>query len=216
MPRSFSIFTTFPSTPPITDLGHALVDIAKRIGLLQTRIAEEYGTIDSVEVFQETKARVLSRRDAQSVSVMKTLYALRAPPRIPNQAACASLSSQVGMVFDTKRQVMRTNSFHCVSDALFVEKCLTKDLDVPKGRIQRIADIQTHIYLSDPSIPSHVNDIRTSRSSLHRARHTSMASESCILLIFEEQRRAFGTRDSLMIARPLDDYLPRKRRVDSG
>lgn len=81
-----------------TDLDHALIEIATRIASLQeleTRMAKEYSTIDSVEVFQETKARALSRRDVQSVSVLKTL---RAPPRIPIQAACASLSSQAGMV----------------------------------------------------------------------------------------------------------------------
>ncbi len=44
-------------------------------------------------------------------------------------------------------------------DALFMEKRLTKDLGVPKGRIQRITDIQAHIYPSDPSIPSRINII---------------------------------------------------------
>ncbi len=208
-----------------TDLGHALVDIATRIGPLQeleTRIAEEYGTIDSVEVFQETKARTLSRRDVQSVSVFNVEDSTSSASNSHSSSMCFVIESSgnglipsvkvrlhVLTIFpDTYQQhcrppaastppdfgllslaVMRTNTLHCVSDALFVEKCLTKELGVPKGRIQHLTDTQAHIYLSDPSIPSHVNVIRTSHNSLHRARHTSMASESRILLVFEEQRQ---------------------------
>ncbi len=69
-----------------TDLDQALIDIAEKITPLQeleTRLAKQYGmtgVIDSVEVFQETKARALTRRGAQSVSASKaldTLYELR-------------------------------------------------------------------------------------------------------------------------------------------
>ncbi|PBK84377.1 hypothetical protein ARMGADRAFT_1132832 [Armillaria gallica] len=76
-PRTFLIFTTFLSTPRIgcfailtleqTDLDQALREIATRIASLQeleTRMAKEYGTIDSVEVFRETKASVVSEKHA--------------------------------------------------------------------------------------------------------------------------------------------------------
>ncbi|PBK65238.1 hypothetical protein ARMSODRAFT_1022365 [Armillaria solidipes] len=102
---------------------------------------------------------VISEKRAIRVGVEDSQYALRAPPQIPSQAACTSLSSETGMAFynkhhsprriDTSRfwavvigiDAYKFSPLHgCMSDALFMEKCLTKDLGVLKGRIQRLTD----------------------------------------------------------------------------
>ncbi|SJL02928.1 uncharacterized protein ARMOST_06269 [Armillaria ostoyae] len=157
---------------------HALIENATRIGPLQeleTRIAKETGTIDSVEVFQET----LSRRNAQSVPALKTLntlFELRLEFPVKQRALryrvkrewrfitsvtapAASTPPDFGL---SSLALMRTYSLHCVPDALFMEEYLTKDLSVPTGRIQCLTDTRAHIYPSDACIPSPVNIIRTS------------------------------------------------------
>ncbi|KAK0224398.1 caspase domain-containing protein [Armillaria nabsnona] len=170
-----------------TDLDQALIDIAEKITPLQeleTRLAKQYGmtgVIDSAEVFQETKARALTRRDAQSVSAsraLNTLYELRlkfatkqralryrvkrewplmtsvtAPPRVDASRFWAVVVGIDAYRFSPLRG--------CVSDALFMEKYLTEHLGVPKERIQRLIGTQAYTYPGDTSIPSRVNIIRT-------------------------------------------------------
>ncbi|KAK0501833.1 caspase domain-containing protein [Armillaria luteobubalina] len=170
-----------------TDLDQALMVISEKISPLQkleTRLAKRYGftgAIDSVEVFQETKTRALTRRDVQSVSALKalnTLYELRLDFATKQRALHYGVRRKwplIGSVtaphrIDASRfwaVVIGIDAYRfsplrgCVSDTLFVEKYLTEHLGVPKERIQRLIGTQANIYPGDTSIPSRFNIIRT-------------------------------------------------------
>ncbi|KAK0188368.1 caspase domain-containing protein [Armillaria mellea] len=170
-----------------TDLDQALIDIAEKISPLQeleTRLAKQYGitgVIDSVEVFQETKTRALSQRNAESVSALNALnnlYELRLDfatkqralryrvrhewPLMTNVMAPCRVDASRFWAIVIGIDAYRFSPLRgCVSDALFMEKYLTERLGVPKERIQRLIGTQANTYPGDTSIPSRVNIIRT-------------------------------------------------------
>ncbi|PBK84364.1 hypothetical protein ARMGADRAFT_1088402 [Armillaria gallica] len=75
----------------------------------------------------------------------------------------------------------------CVLDALLMEKCLTKDLGVPKGRIRHLTDTWAHIYPNHPSIHSRVSIIRASLAPPSPTYFDGQRKPHP--LIFEEQRQ---------------------------
>ncbi|KAK0471530.1 hypothetical protein IW261DRAFT_1611960 [Armillaria novae-zelandiae] len=70
------------ATDPISDKGTTPEDLAEticRLEKLEAQLADDYGMsgdIDSVEVFDETKARAFTQEDASSLSAVKDLYML--------------------------------------------------------------------------------------------------------------------------------------------
>ncbi|KAK0431471.1 hypothetical protein EV421DRAFT_168080 [Armillaria borealis] len=147
-----------------TGLDQALIEIAtwiSRLQELETRMVKDYGITNSVEVLQET----LSRRNAQSVPALKTLnmlYELRLEFAIKQRALRYRVKRERPLItsvtaphrIDISRfwaviigiDAYEYCSLHvCVSDVLFMGRYLTKDLGVPKGRIERFTDTQAHI-----------------------------------------------------------------------
>ncbi|KAK0227259.1 caspase domain-containing protein [Armillaria nabsnona] len=155
-------------------------ELARKILLLdglEAQLANEYGMtgdIDSVEVFDETKARAFSKKDENTISALKdlhTLYQLRVrmsslqPPRY---FKCEE-SPRIHPV-DTSRfwavligiDAYECNPLRgCVRDALKMERYLTEDLCVPKHRIQRLFGSKEHASSDNHHVPTRVNIIQT-------------------------------------------------------
>ncbi|PBK65058.1 hypothetical protein ARMSODRAFT_443062 [Armillaria solidipes] len=132
------------------------------------------GDIDSVEVFDETKARAFSEKDADTISAVKDLYTLY-------QLRVRLSSFQLPRYFDFEESPRAHNvdpsrfwavligidAYECnplrgcVRDALMMERYLTEDLCVPKHRIQRLLGSKEHASSDNYHLPTRVNIIQT-------------------------------------------------------
>ncbi|KAK0473814.1 caspase domain-containing protein [Armillaria luteobubalina] len=133
------------------------------------------GDIDSVEVFDETKARAFANKDDENtISALKdlqTLYQLRLRmstmqlPRYLNFEQSPPThrvdTSRFWAVLIGIDAYERSPLHGCVRDALMIERYLTEDLSVPKHRIQCLLGSNEHISSSNYHIPTRVNIIQT-------------------------------------------------------
>ncbi|KAK0470735.1 caspase domain-containing protein [Armillaria novae-zelandiae] len=144
--------------------------------MLETQLATEYGMtgdINSVEVFNATKARAFSKKDENTISALKdldTLHRLRLRlsyfqlsqdfkfeefPRAQHVDASRFWAVLIGI------DAYEHNPLHgCVRDALMMERYLTEDLSVPKHRIRRLLGSKENIPSDNYHIPTRINIIQ--------------------------------------------------------
>ncbi|KAK0470738.1 caspase domain-containing protein [Armillaria novae-zelandiae] len=165
-----------PSTAPREEIEGLRKEILSLEGL-EERLANEYGItgdIDSVEVFDETKARAFSKMDEDTISALKdldTLHRLRlrlSSFQLPHDFNFEE-SPSIHRI-DTSRfwavvigiDAYESNPLHgCVRDALMMEQYLTEHLSLPKHRIQRLLGSNEHTSSDNYHIPTRVNIIQT-------------------------------------------------------
>ncbi|KAK0227275.1 caspase domain-containing protein [Armillaria nabsnona] len=144
---------------------------------LETRLANQYGMtgdIDSVEVFDETKARAFSDKDENTISALKDLYTLY---QLRVRVSSFQLPRSFNLEQSPRAPHVDTSRFWavligidayecsplrgCVRDALKMERYLTEDLCMPKHRIQRLFGSKEHASSDNYHIPTRVNIIQT-------------------------------------------------------
>ncbi|KAK0221343.1 caspase domain-containing protein [Armillaria fumosa] len=170
------------------DLETTFNEIAFQISVLQiyeTELANQYGmtgVVDSVEVFRETKARALLRKDRDcllALLAVNMLYRLRLEsttmhrrfptckvkvplynirPQHPSKRIDASRFWAVIVGIDA----YPSSELHgCVSDALSMEDYLCNDFGVPKDRLQLLLGRKGHKSCDNNVIPSRQNILST-------------------------------------------------------
>ncbi|KAK0443303.1 hypothetical protein EV421DRAFT_1903784 [Armillaria borealis] len=176
------IATSYSSSECRTSLSaqKEIEELAREILLLEeleVQLANEYGMtgdIDSVEVFDQTKARAFSEKDESTISALKDLYTL-----YQLRVRISSFQLPRYLNFDESPRVHHVDTSRfwavligidayecnplrgCVRDALMIERYLTEDLCVPKHRIQRLLGSKEHASSDNYHIPTRVNIIQT-------------------------------------------------------
>ncbi|SJL15380.1 uncharacterized protein ARMOST_18876 [Armillaria ostoyae] len=185
--RTFAVRDAVAEAALHRDLLVTISKLSDEISPLQdveTQLAKQYGmtgNVDSVEVFQETKARALLHKDTSCVIALiavDALYHLRlesatmqrrfptcgiqaplhnTPTRRPNKRMDGSHFWAVIIGIDA----YRNSELHgCVSDALSMKDYLLKDLGVPEDRLQLLLGPNEHMSRTY-DIPSRKNIIGT-------------------------------------------------------
>ncbi|KAK0227267.1 caspase domain-containing protein [Armillaria nabsnona] len=193
-PISYSCRRHYVSEPYVAGENRTLPSAAEvenlmkhwsRLEELEGRLASDYGMtgdIDSVDVFDETKARAFSQRDEVSVAAVKDLYMLY---RLRALASSGKLPGHSDLEHSPEAHHVDTSRFWvvligidgyptsplrgCVNDALLMERFLVEDLGVPKCRIQSLLGSKTQVAPSDPSIPTRSNIIQTLTSLIYNS-----------------------------------------------
>ncbi|KAK0227265.1 caspase domain-containing protein [Armillaria nabsnona] len=132
------------------------------------------GSIDSVDVFDETKARAFSHRDNVSVSAVKELYTLYKIRVLVSSGKFPSYSNlehplqshrvefaRFWVVLIGIDEYLSSPLRGCVNDALLMEEYLVEDLGVPERRIQTLLGSKMYTTHDSSSIPTRANIIRT-------------------------------------------------------
>ncbi|PBK82916.1 hypothetical protein ARMGADRAFT_1089819 [Armillaria gallica] len=139
-----------------------------RLEHLKVQLANEYGMkgdIDSVDFFDETKARAFSRGDVMSVGVfllLKSRQYLQSP-----QVHHAN-TSQFSAVLIAIDEYPLNPLQGCVNDALLMERFLIEDLSVPKHKIQSLlGSKKAQAKYNDPTTPSCANIIEALTSLIY-------------------------------------------------
>ncbi|KAK0213448.1 caspase domain-containing protein [Desarmillaria ectypa] len=185
-----------------------LIKDLSRLEDLEARLANDYGMtgdIDSVDVFDETKARAFSQRDEISVSAVKdlyTLYKLRvlvSSGKLPRYCNLEHLPQ--AHYVDTSRfwavligiDEYTSNPLRgCVNDALLMKKFLIEDLSVPKRRIQSLLGSKAYATSNSPSIPTRANIIQTLTGLIY---NSEIENGDNILVYFSGHGSVYSCKD---------------------
>ncbi|KAK0474334.1 caspase domain-containing protein [Armillaria luteobubalina] len=162
-----------------------LMKLWSRLEELEGRLASDYGMtgdIDSVDVFDETKARAFCQRDEASVAAVKDLYALY---KLRSLASSGRLPAYPDPKYSPEAHHIDTSRFWavliginrypmnrlrgCVNDALLIEAFLVESLGVPKSRIQILLGSKTRGAPGDPALPTRANIIQTLTSLIYNS-----------------------------------------------
>ncbi|KAK0476221.1 hypothetical protein EDD18DRAFT_1216283, partial [Armillaria luteobubalina] len=173
---------------------------------LEAQLATEYGMtgdIDSVEVFDETKARAFSTNDENTISALKDLHSLY---QLRLRMSSIQLPRYLNFEesprtrhVDTSRfwavligiDAYECNPLHgCVRDALLMERYLTEDISVPKHRIQSLLGSNERVSSSNYHIPTRVNIIQTLVGLMNNA---EIQSGDNIIIYFAGYGSAYST-----------------------
>ncbi|PBK63022.1 hypothetical protein ARMSODRAFT_942681 [Armillaria solidipes] len=185
--RTFAILDAEVEAARCQALKAEIDKLSDKISLLQdyeTRLATQYGmtgVVDSVEVFQEAKARALLRKETPCIDALiavDALYHLRLESATIQRRFSAyrvqtplhyTLSQRPNKRLDASRfwaviigiDAYPNSELHgCVSDALSMEDYLSKCLGVPESRLQLLLGPNEHISRTY-DIPSRKNIIGT-------------------------------------------------------
>ncbi|KAK0227236.1 hypothetical protein EDD85DRAFT_890454, partial [Armillaria nabsnona] len=163
------------------------------------------GDIDSVDVFDETKARAFSRGDEMSVSAVRDLYMLYKLRVLVSSGkfSCYSNLEYSHQVHDTDTSQCwavligideyPSNPLQgCVNDALLMQRFLIEDLSVPKHRIQSLFGSKKPQATHDPTTPNRANIIETLTSLIY---NTDIKHGDNIIIYFSGHGSSYSCED---------------------